>query len=157
MTNFDSGDEPPKHTLGRLAPDRVTRLKHWGNSLEKRIRDKEWNQSEFAARAAMFTRRKKFGRDLVSNYCRGVTEPSPLKQAAMARAFGISVEELMSPLDTGLPDRNLIRVDTIELRTYGKDSAWIKIDKEVPWSIGVEIVNILKSERYREKHRPESS
>jgi transcriptional regulator with XRE-family HTH domain len=128
----------------RMAPDRATRLKHWGQTLKDRINEKELNQSEFASRVAIFTRDRRMGRDLISNYTRGISEPSPLKQTAMAKALGISVEELMAPMGIVAPSKEKT-VSPVEMKSVSPTSARLKIDTELPWGIAVEILRLISS------------
>lgn len=130
--------------LARMTPDRAARLQRWGKSLQDRINEREINQSELAARAAQFTRKKSMGRDLISNYIRGMSEPTPLYQIAMARALNVTVEELMAPLNARssvLSDRK----DPIEMHSAGSDRARLKIDIELPMAAAVEILRIIDS------------
>ena len=52
---MDGLNHPPRKRIARLAPDRALRLKKWGESLGKRIRDKDLNQSQFAEARYMKT------------------------------------------------------------------------------------------------------
>jgi len=76
MNTHESDDHQQSRRIARMSPDRAVRLSRWGQSLKKRIDEKQLNQSEFASRVAIFTRDKQIGRDLISNYIRGIAEPS---------------------------------------------------------------------------------
>jgi transcriptional regulator with XRE-family HTH domain len=128
-----------------MSPDRAVRLKHWGQCLKKRIDEKQLNQSEFASKVAIFTRDKRMGRDLISNYIRGIAEPSSLKQIAMAKALGIEVDELMAPLATAPIVRESSVRNSVEMHSAGADRARLTIDKEVSWEIAVEILRLINS------------
>lgn len=139
-------NEPPFLTrrISRMSPDRSVRLRRWGESLRDRINSKELNQSEFALRVAVFTRDKRMGRDLISNYIRGVSEPTQLKQIAMARALGISVDELMAPMSIMQPVEEATSTP-VEVKSVSSSRARLRIDTELPWAIAVQILSLINS------------
>jgi transcriptional regulator with XRE-family HTH domain len=129
--------------ISRMSPDRAARLRRWGESLQDRITKKNLNQSEFASRVALFTRDKRMGRDLISNYIRGVSEPTPLKQTAMASALGITVDELMAPMSV-IPARSM--ESPIEMKSVSPTRARLRIDTELPYGVVVQILGLINSE-----------
>jgi transcriptional regulator with XRE-family HTH domain len=139
---MDGLNHSPRKHIARLAPDRALRLKKFGESLGKRVRDMDLNQSQFAERAAVHMKNGRFGRDLVSNYINGRSQPEPLHQVAMAKALGISVEELMAPLYSGM----MCTDDTsspIDLQSVGGDRARLRINVELPMAVAVQILTLL--------------
>jgi len=66
-----------------------------------------------------------------------------LKQIAMAKALGIEVDELMAPLAAAPVVRESSVRDSVEMHSAGADRARLRIDKEVPWEIAVEILRII--------------
>lgn len=66
----------------------------FGKRLQRAMMDKGFSQSELA-RVASLQLGKHFGRDSVSQYIRGETLPNPERLAALARALGVSDEDLL--------------------------------------------------------------
>jgi transcriptional regulator with XRE-family HTH domain len=129
--------------IDRLAPDRLLRLKKWGESLEKRIVAADLNALQFAARCEVQMKSKKFGRDLISNYVNGKSQPSNLHEAAMAKVLGITVEELMAPIATGTIHNNDGLSAPFDLQSVGGDRAWLRINMELPMIVAVQILTLL--------------
>src|SRR5919108_3428186 len=146
MQNGSQPNLDPNHPLSRTAPERRVLLERWGQSLAQRIRNQDINQSEFANRCANHTRNGKFGRDLVSNYCRGAHEPTPLHKVAMAKVLGITVEELMEPLYGPSPLRANNKSSSICLEYISSDMAHLHIDQDMPIGLAVRILGMLKGE-----------
>lgn len=130
--------------ISRMSPDRAARLQQWGKSLKDRINQKELNQSEFASRVALFTRDRRMGRDLISNYIRGISEPTPLKQIAMAKALNIPVEELMEPMDIVAPfDKK--KTPPVKMESISPTHARLEINTKVPMAVAAEIIRLITS------------
>lgn len=147
MNTISDEDKPRGRKIPRMDPYRRVRLKRWGKSLLDRINAKELNQSEFASRAGVFTRKKFMGRDLVSNYIRGETQPTPLYQIAMAKALGITVDELMAPMNDTMPveEKMAHKKAPVEMQEVAPNRMRLKIDTELPWVVGVEILRLIHS------------
>lgn len=158
IQNGNRPDLDPIHTLPRATLDRRARLEYWGKSLAQRIRNQDINQSEFASRCALHTRNGKFGRDLVSNYCRGAHELTPLHKLAMSKVLGITVEELMEPLYGPSPLRGDKKSAPICLEYIDADRAHLHIDQDMPIGLAVRILGLLKGEERdaRERLSPNS-
>ena len=138
------GSETPSFArrIPRMSPDRGTRLRRWGKSLKDRISGKKLNQSEFASRVAIHTRDGKMGRDLVSNYIRGVSEPTPLKQIAMAKALGITVEELMAPMNAEA-EKTSETTSQVEMTSIGHNLMRLRIEKNLPLDVALQILDVM--------------
>jgi transcriptional regulator with XRE-family HTH domain len=124
----------------RLAPDRNLRLAKWGAQLEKWMTAKDMDQSELARRAAVHKKGKAFGRDLISNYVHGKSEPSAINQAAIAKALGMTVEELMAPITTGIVED---QSPPINMHTLPDGRAHIDISADVPMDVAIQVFSLL--------------
>lgn len=106
--------------------------------------DKGWNQAELARAAAKFMADKKFGRDLIGPYERAERLPSPVHLAAMARALGKEPKELM--VHQGVPGSDNRSATPVDVKDVGDGQAWIKINKQVPWDIALQVMKLMSLE-----------
>jgi len=117
------------------APKEAVR-REFGKRLQGAMIDAGWNQSDLARQAG-------FGRDNVSAYIRGISMPGPLHLNAMAKAFGMKVEEL-------LPSKAMPSIDQVipamDIRDIGKGMAWLRINQAVDWDVALKIMAMLKSD-----------
>jgi hypothetical protein len=149
MEKSTEGDPPKSRTrIKRLAPDRELRLRKFGESLAKRIVATGLNDLQFAERCAPHMKSKKFGRDLISNYISGKHAPARLQEAAMAKALGITVEELMMPIKTGvMPEgfsgSSIEADDELRFESTGHDQARLLINMMVPMTVAIEVIGLI--------------
>lgn len=105
--------------------------------------EKQFDQTELARRAAQFMPRKVFGRDNVSKYLKGVTLPTPLYLSALARALGVQPEELL-PSTTIRLATNMEDNPRLALRAIDENTAFLRINQEVPMAVALEILTLLR-------------
>jgi transcriptional regulator with XRE-family HTH domain len=103
------------------------------------------NQSTFALRAGIFTKKKHMGRDLVSNWILGKSEPSPLYQIAMAKALGITVDELMAPIDMVPAKEKVVAAAPVEMREVSPNRVRLQINMEMSKKTAAEIISLIYS------------
>lgn len=112
----------------------------FGRVLQKRMVDKNWNQSDLAREAAKHMKDKKFQRDNISQYVRGLTLPGPVRLAALAKALGCKPADL-------LPVRSTETIDAksppLDARDLGDGTVWLRVNQAVPQSIALQIMQLL--------------
>jgi transcriptional regulator with XRE-family HTH domain len=127
------GDLPPRAPRDAVKMDFARRL-------QRRMTELGLNQSETARRAAMHTPDGKFGRDNVSNYVRGIVLAGPVHLAALAKALECTPDDL-------LPSRGVPKVDDrsppFSMRDAGDGMAWLAVNQAVPWSIALQVAQLL--------------
>jgi transcriptional regulator with XRE-family HTH domain len=102
---------------------------------------KGWNQSETARQAAKHMPDGKFGRDNVSKYESESTLPTPVYAVALARALGVTVEDL-------IPTANPLAMDmeiepALAFRQTGAKRAFLRINQEVDMSVALLVMELL--------------
>ncbi len=123
--------------------------KEFGRKLFRLMVDKQWNQSDLDRAAAKYMPNKKFGRDNVSGYVRGLRLPSPVRLHALARALDV-------PTDVLLPVREVpgyIEEDDEEiiasgasLKTVADGRVNVKINELVDFDTAMKIMALLKKD-----------
>jgi transcriptional regulator with XRE-family HTH domain len=112
----------------------------FGRVLQKRMVDKNWNQSDMAREAARFMPDKTFQRDNISQYVRGLSLPGPVRLNALARALGCKPTDL-------LPVRSSETIDAVapplDARDLGDGTVWLRVNQAVPQSIALQIMQLL--------------
>ncbi len=114
----------------------------FGARLQKLRVAKGWNQTELAKFAAPFTSQRKFGRDNISCYERGVTLPGPKHLHALARALGVQETDLLP--SRGMPSSETGNAAPLDVRETRDGFAWLKVNQEVSWGIVVQILELLR-------------
>ena len=124
------------------AESRLPRAEQTARRINAQLLKRGWRQSDLARAAEKFLPKgKKFGRQLISSYCRGVHMPTPLHLDAMARAFGVPIDELVpdsAATFVGRPE------PAIDMQIAG-DTATIKLDMTLPVDIALEIARLARS------------
>lgn len=125
-----------------LEPRELTR-QEFGRRLQALMLGKGWNQAELARRASAGG--TKLGRDSISTYINGHTFPTPLKLDALAKALGVSREQL-------LPNSMMQAMDAeqpaIELKQAPghTDKAWLRINRAMSFDAAAQIIAIIKAD-----------
>lgn len=119
-----------------------SRSREFGRRLMKAIIDKGWNQSDLARAAEKhMPEGQKFGRHLVSNWCKGRNMPSPLNLNAMAKALGVDARDLIPDADATFVGDDAPPPVDMKMAPNGK--ARLKIDIETDFDKAVRIMAIL--------------
>lgn len=132
--------------------------------LQKLMDDKGWNQSVLARRAAIHMPNGKLDRQLIHNYLGGTTVPQHERLEAIAKALGVEPGDLVTAEDLpGMEARHAARiraeakapraasnvvpmaptVSTVNVNEGG-ESVHLKIDRQVPFDVALEIMALLK-------------
>jgi transcriptional regulator with XRE-family HTH domain len=130
----------PEQAIPANAPREAVKAE-FGRRMQHRMAEHGWTQSDLAREAARYMPDKKFNRDNVSNYVRGMAIPGPLHLAALAKAFKCDKIDL-------LPSRGTPSVDDktppLDVRDGGDGRAWLRINQSVDWPIALKILALLK-------------
>lgn len=119
-----------------MAPKMLTK-QEFGRRLYQLMIAKGWRQSELARRADI-------QRDSVSTYVRGVTWPSQINLEKLAKALGVSPNDLL-PNGYGMAVAEDSPEFELKVSPGDPTMAWLKIDRMVPFEVGVEIARLLNS------------
>lgn len=132
---------PPKGFVAGAPAEAIKA--EFGRALQKRITDKNWNQSDMAREAAKFMPNKKFPRDNISQYIRGLTLPGPVRLKALARALNCKPEEL-------LPVRSTETIDAksppLDARWLGDGNVWLRVNQAVPEAVALDVLKLLRAD-----------
>jgi transcriptional regulator with XRE-family HTH domain len=146
MTRKAYYNSPPTEQPMTAAP-RDAVLLEFSRRLQSRMITKGWNQSELARRAetALNRRRadgtrKRFGRDLISNYVRASMLPGPVRLAALADALECSPEDLLPARAVPSTDAKVL---PIEIKDAGSGMAWLRVNQAVPFALALAIATLL--------------
>lgn len=119
---------------GALVPRELTR-QEFGRRLFQLMTDKDWSQSELGRQADV-------GRDAISTYVNGKTFPTPRNLRRLAKALGVSEEELLpNQFKKALEDE----FPALEIKAAAghPDKAWLRINRAVPFSVAAKIAQII--------------
>lgn len=113
---------------------------------------KGWNMSELARQATIHlakpARGQKQGRavtrDLISNYTRGKMRPRPEYLDAIAKALGMTREQLMpsAPGAAPLPDD----FPAVHFETKADGRVWLRLNRSVSMEIALDIMSLIRKE-----------
>lgn len=126
---------------GELTPRELSR-QEFGRRLHKLLIEKGWTQSDLARQAGV-------GRDAISKYVNAVAFPTPLQAEKIAKALGVSREELLPNLLMNALDKEN---PAIELRQAAghPNKAWLRINRSVSFATGAKIIALINEEDERE-------
>lgn len=128
-------------------PTREKAKQEFAKRLRKLMLDRNWNQSELA-------RRSKMGRDSISCYMRALNLPEALTIKKLAKALGVSEEDLL-PSEMN-PSSNAFHADeTAEeeasLRSLDNGRYYLRVGKSMSLEKALKIMEILKEEDASER------
>lgn len=115
-------------------------MAEFGRRLNELLVQRSWNQSDLARHAAKHMPDKKFHRDNISQYVRGLALPGPVRLKALANAFGMKPEDLLPTRGQGIADE---RSPPLEVRFLPDGLAWLRINQAVPQDIAMKILGLL--------------
>lgn len=119
-------------------PEEARRQLAAGN-LNRFMIAKGWNQSELARRAARHMPSKEMSRDSVSKYCRARNLPGPVALSALARALGVTPEDI-------LPAGRVVKAEhpPFSMQQISDGNFWLRVNQAVPMSVAVKIAALLR-------------
>lgn len=131
---------PPPQGYVEGAPKEAV-LAEFGRLLQKLMVEKNWNQSDLARAAAKYMPNKKFQRDNISQYVRGLQLPGPVRLNAIARAFGKRPDEILptrgvAPVESRLPP--------FAMRSLADGNVFLQINQAVSQDDALKIMQMLK-------------
>lgn len=113
---------------------------------------KGWNMSELARQASLHLPKpqrgqrqgKVIGRDAISNYTRGRGKPRPEYMDAIAKALGMTREELMptAPGSAPLPPDH----PAMHFETKPDGRVWLRINRTMSQKVAFDIIALLRQE-----------
>lgn len=123
-----------------LTPRALNR-QEFGRRLNSLMLAKDWNQSELA-RNTIMPNGKPIGRFSISNYINGKSFPTPVVRKALAKAFGITPDEL---LPNGLMSAMDEEVPALEIKMAAghPGRAWVRINQLLPTQVAYKIMELV--------------
>lgn len=107
---------------------------------------KGFTQSELMARAnSRAPKTHQLSRSNISEYCNGKKLPGPVRLEAIVKALEVSIEDLLPPTTprTRVPLAAL--TTNTELIDLGNGQARVTMDRTMPWSTAMEVMQILNA------------
>jgi len=129
----------PPQGLPAGAPTEAA-LAEFGAKLQKLLVDKNWSQSDLARHAAKFMPDKKFHRDNVSQYVRGLSFPYPVRFNAICRALGVDPQELRPA--AGLPSSS-DKAPPLDIRALSDGSVYLRVNQAVKLETAMKVLSLL--------------
>lgn len=145
-----SGTEKRKmHYLNRTPAEndfnfRPAVLAEFASRLQHHMTRKGWNQSETARQAALHMPDKKFGRDNVSNYVRGLVMPGPLHLEALAKALGVKPDDLLPHREAPNAEQS---VSPVTMTESGDGRVWLRINQTTDYKTALKVLSLLKGDQ----------
>ena len=112
----------------------------FATNLKRAMIQKGWTQSELARRAAPYAPDKRMIRDNISKYMRGKVLPGPLHLQALAKALGVSPDDLL-PIR---PGGAVVDHPTFSVQQMADGNVWLRINQAVPMVLALKIAAILE-------------
>ena len=126
-----------------LAPKHLSR-QEFAKRLYRLMLKRGWNQSELARRADL-------PRDSVSTYIRAKVMPTPQSAERLARALGVTPDELMpnyveSAIEEDAPSLEM------KVSVNAPQKAWLRVNRLVSLSTAAKVIALIEAEDH---HNPE--
>ena len=118
--------------------------REFGQRLHRLLVQKGMSQTELAKAAAQFTPDKVFGRDLVSSYVNGRYVPNPVNLEAMAKALGVTADDLL-PQANNLPRRGESS-PPLDIRVLGEDRASLRVNQVVSLACALKVAQLINDD-----------
>lgn len=129
---------PPQGFVAGAPKEAV--MAEFGRRLNEMLVKKTWNQSDLARAAARFMPDKKFNRDNVSMYVRGLALPGPVRLSALAKALDMKPEELLPTRGQAMVEE---RSPPLAVRYLPDGLAWLQINQAVPQDVAMKILGLM--------------
>jgi transcriptional regulator with XRE-family HTH domain len=111
--------------------------------LQNKMTERGLNQSELARRASGYIKDGKLGRDSISGYIAGKSLPGPVTLNAVCKVLGCEPEDILPA--RGIPSA-ADRMPPVDVRDLGDNSAWLRVNQTVPWTVAIQVLKLLKGE-----------
>lgn len=118
--------------------------REFGQRLRRFLVQKGMSQTDLAKAAAKYSPDKQFGRDLVSSYINGRYVPNPVNLEAMAKALGITSDELL-PQANNLPRRGET-TPPLDIRVLGEDRASLRVNQVVSLQCALKVAQLINDD-----------
>lgn len=130
-------DNLPANSTSPLAPKHLTK-QEFAKRLYRLMLQRGWNQSELARRADL-------PRDSVSTYIRAKVMPTPQSAERLARALGVTPEELMpnhveSAIEEDAPSLEM------KVSVNAPQKAWLRVNRLVSLSTAAKVIALIEAE-----------
>lgn len=127
---------PPDDTgTTQNGPDDI-RKQELGRRIHQLLLERGWSQSELARRANL-------GRDAISTYVRGTVFPTPRSLRAIARAFGVSEDDLLPDRAGRALDHEVPSLD-IRQASGHPELCWLRVNQRTTLDQALRIAAILR-------------
>lgn len=120
-----------------LTPRTLTK-QEFGRRLYKLMMSRGWNQSELARRAGL-------NRDAISTYVRGSSMPTPQSLNALAKAFGITPDDLLPNYTMSAIERDNPAFE-MKASTSDPTRVYLKVNRLVTMATAVKIAELLQND-----------
>ncbi len=151
MQTTDMGDAMPRKRGSRPYINRPPQglpagaptdaaLAEFAAKLQHLMVAKNWSQSDLARAAAKFMPDKRFHRDNISQYVRGLSFPYPVRLNALAKALGVDAQELRP--SAGVPSAS-DKAPPLDFRSIGDGLVYLRINQAVKFDVAMQIVALL--------------
>lgn len=128
---------PPKGLPAGAPHDAA--LTEFARKLQQLMVERSMSQSDLARAAAKFMPDKRFNRDNISQYVRGLSFPYPMRLSAIAKALGVDPQDLRPAGVPGAGDK----APELDFRALGDGNVWLRVNQAVPMKVAMEIVALL--------------
>lgn len=118
--------------------------REFGQRLHRLLVQKGMTQTDLAKAASRYVPDKQFGRDLVSSYVHGRYVPNPVNLEALAKALGVSAEDLM-PNANNLPRRGET-TPPLDIRVLGDDRASLRVNQVVSLACALKVAQLINDD-----------
>lgn len=130
---------PPATPMTDFTPDQLTpkvlTKQEFGRRLGRLLIEKQWNQSDLARAANI-------GRDSISTYVNGKAFPTPVVLSKLAKALGVTQEQLLPNQIISAMEDEAPEVDFRQAPGH-PEKAYLRINRLVPTHVAVEIIRLI--------------
>jgi transcriptional regulator with XRE-family HTH domain len=120
-----------------LTPKHLSR-QEFARRLYRLMIGKGWHQSELARRAGV-------PRDAISTYVRGTAMPTPTNLEKIAKALGVTAEELLPNIIESAIDEDNPSID-LKVSPGAPNTAWLRVNRLVSLTTGAKIIELLEED-----------
>ncbi len=120
-------------------PPKAMSLREFGHRLDEMLLDRGWSQADLHRKAGL-------SKDTISKWVAGKVDPSPRNLGVVAKAFGMSIDELYPHYMDNLDNAAQRSRGGVEFVSNDSKMGTLTVDRVVSTETAMKILDLLKND-----------